>query len=226
MAEGRVIRVVRKCHELKRQGKTWDEIANILPSFGADYLTKLEQPYSKSTLSSMYTNNKFKILSNYEQDERHEDEPPDELKERMEGLVQDLLDKRLPKLEESLAYQLKAMIREEISRHFVGATEFRTEPKPVQDDLPPEPKEIKKEPGTKGKGRSRQNRDYERHTVTVDSSLWRLFEQDMKNRRISSAGRMMDVILWNYYGKPDLSYMTESQKPEEDGTEKPRSDEE
>ncbi|HMK37603.1 MAG TPA: hypothetical protein VK463_21200 [Desulfomonilaceae bacterium] len=228
MAQGRVIRVIRKCHELREQGKSWEEIERILPSLGADYVMKTGEPYKAETLMKMHSNNKHKILSSYEQDERHEDEPSEELRERVKGLVEDLIDRRLPEIEERLTHRLKDMIHEEISRHPVGAAEFSTERQPLQDDLPPEPTEIKREPGTKTKGRSRQNRNYERHTVTVDSNLWRLFEQDMKRRQIPSAGRMMDVILWNYYGKPALSYMIESQKPEKNSSKDPKggSDEE
>jgi hypothetical protein len=219
MAESRQIRVVRKCHELKEQGKSWDEIANALSSLGADYLMKTGEPYKVGTLMTMYSNNKHEILSDSEQDERNEKEPPDELNAMVKGCVQEVLDQRLPMIEETLASQVRQVVQEEISRHVVGGTGFRNEPKQEDDDLPPEPKEIKKKPGTKAKGRSRQNRDYVRHTVTVDSTLWRLFEKDMKRRRVSSASRMMDVILWNYYGKPALSYMTESQEPEKDSEE-------
>lgn len=216
MAGGRTIRVGRKCHELREQRKSWAEIAKILPLLGADYLMESGEPYSAGALASLYSNNKREILSRYEQDERNEETPSDELTTTVKGLVQELLDQRFAKMEETLTYRVKEIIRDQISRQFVGSTGFNSELKPEQDDLPPEPKEIKKKPGTKGKGRSRQNRDYVRHTVTVDSSLWRLFEQDMKSRRVSSASRMMDVILWNYYGRPTLSYMTESEKPQKD----------
>ena len=183
---------------------------------------KSGQPYSGDALSRLYSNNKFKILDSYEQNERNEKEAPDELNSMVKGYVQELLDQLLPKVEEALASKVRQVVQEEISRHFVGGTGCFSEPKQEDDDLPPEPKEIKKKPGTKAKGRSRQNRDYERHTLTVDSNLWRLFEQDMKSRRISSSGRMMDVILWNHYGKPTLSYMTESKEPEKDKGESPK----
>jgi len=222
MAESRVIRVVRKCHELKEQGKSWDEIASALSSLGAEYLMETGEPYKVGTLMTMYSNNKHKILSDYERDERNEKEPPDELNAMIKGYVQEALEQRLPKMEEALTSRVKEMIRDEISRQSVGGTGFFSEPKQEDNDLPPEPKEIGRKPGTKGKGRSRQNRDYVRHTVTVDSTLWRLFEQDMKRRRVSSASRMMDVILWNYYGKPTLSYMTESEKPQKDKGENPK----
>jgi hypothetical protein len=221
MAESRQIRVARKCHELREQGKSWEDIEGILRSLGADYLMKSGQPYSADALSRLYSNNKFKILDSYEQDERNEEEPPEKVIAMVKGFVQEALEQRLPKMEEALTSRVKEMIREEISRHVAGDTGFRNEPKSEQGDLPPEPKEIKKKPGTKAKGRSRQNRDYDRHTVTVDSTLWRLFEKDMKRRRVSSASRMMDVILWNYYGRPALSYMTEVEESDKSVEEKP-----
>ena len=71
---------------------------------------------------------------------------------------------------------------------------------PTDEEMPPEPRTITGE----GKGR-RENRQYERITVTIDEKLADLLKQEMKARSLS-AGRLMDIILWNRYNKPRLSY--------------------
>lgn len=225
MAGGRTIRVGRKCYELREQRKSWAEIANILPSLGTAYLMESGEPYSPSALSSLYSNNKSEILSSYERDERNEDKPQDELSGIVKGFVQEFLDLQLPKIEEAVASRLRRLVQEEILRQSVNSTFFRGEHEHEAGDLPPEPK-ARKEVGTKGKGRLKQDREYVRKTLTIDVNLWNLFEQEMKSRRISSAGRMADIILWHHYGRPNLSYMTESDEPEMGGEEKHRSDEE
>jgi hypothetical protein len=66
-------------------------------------------------------------------------------------------------------------------------------------DLPPEPQYLK---GKKGR---RQDRAYKRFTVGVDSNLAKLFEAEMKRLNVSG-GRLMDIILWERYGRPKLSF--------------------
>lgn len=66
-------------------------------------------------------------------------------------------------------------------------------------DMPPEPEYRK---GQKGR---KQNRTYERLTVSLDANLAKLFKAEMKRRRVSS-GRLMDIICWNYFGRPRLSF--------------------
>lgn len=69
------------------------------------------------------------------------------------------------------------------------------------DVLPPEPTTIKGE----GKGR-KETREYERITSAIDVELVKLMKQEMREKGMS-AGRLMDAILWNRYGRPTLSYM-------------------
>jgi Protein of unknown function (DUF433) len=42
--------------------------------------------------------------------------------------------------------------------------------------------------------------------VLVDENLGKLFEADVNQRFGGNASRCMDAILWNYYGKPPLSF--------------------
>jgi hypothetical protein len=212
---GRTIRVGRKCHELRQGGKSWGEIAEILASLGPDYLKASGDAYSTDGLSRLYSNNKSKILSSYEQVERTEEVPGDELTTKVKRVVQELLDQQFAKMEKDFASQVRKMVQEEISRF------SRSESAHEMDEFPPEPKD-KREVGAIGKGRLKQDRKYVRKTLTIDVNLWHLFEQDMKARRISSAGRMVDAILWKYYGRPALSYMTESEEQQKGNGESPK----
>jgi hypothetical protein len=71
------------------------------------------------------------------------------------------------------------------------------------EETPPEPRTIRKH----GKGR-KENRKYKRLTVAIDVNLAERFEAEMRSRNLS-AGKLMDVILWNRYGKIPLSYHDE-----------------
>lgn len=68
------------------------------------------------------------------------------------------------------------------------------------EEIPPRPKTIE----GRGKGR-KEDRKYERLTVSLDSCLFERFKKELRARNLS-AGKLMDVILWNRYGKPKLSY--------------------
>ena len=67
------------------------------------------------------------------------------------------------------------------------------------EDLPPEPQSIKGKPGR------RQNRDYEKISVTLDSALWEKFKAERDRLKVSNS-RLIDIILWQRYGKPRLSF--------------------
>jgi len=72
------------------------------------------------------------------------------------------------------------------------------------EEIPPEPKTVK---GIKGR---RETRAYKRYTAGIDVVLVPLFEQEMKAKGLS-CGKLLDIILWNRYGKPNLSYMVEDE---------------
>jgi hypothetical protein len=77
---------------------------------------------------------------------------------------------------------------------------------PVEgEEIPPEPQVITGH----GKGR-KEDREYERLTISLDKVLFGKFKKEMKSRNLS-AGKLMDVILWNRYGKPKLSYYNKEQ---------------
>ncbi len=65
----------------------------------------------------------------------------------------------------------------------------------ASDDWPPQPTI---------KGRT-EDREYEKFYGTLDITLYDRFTEELQHRRIS-AGRLLDRILWMYYGKPPLSF--------------------
>ena len=71
---------------------------------------------------------------------------------------------------------------------------------PTEFELVPEPETVTGGP----KGR-RQDRKYEKISLTVDRNLWKIFREKQKNLNCS-APRLMDSILWHFFGKPELSY--------------------
>jgi hypothetical protein len=65
---------------------------------------------------------------------------------------------------------------------------------------PPEPETVK----GAGKGR-RENRDYQKVSITIDTVLWDKIIQE-RDRMKASTGRAIDAILWRCCNKPLLSY--------------------
>jgi hypothetical protein len=49
-------------------------------------------------------------------------------------------------------------------------------------------------------------------SVRVDRVLYEKFRDDCLNSWKVPLGRGMDIILWNYYGKPDLSFQKPGKK--------------
>jgi len=68
-------------------------------------------------------------------------------------------------------------------------------PLTTTEEPPLPPKEGKKFKGSKADIR-----------VRVDQNLGKLFDADVNQRFGGNASRCMDAILWNYYGKPCLSF--------------------
>ncbi len=101
-------------------------------------------------------------------------------------------------INEELEKQMQTVARE-VFREMIAAYNVQSL-MPNNEASPPEPSTVTGE----GRGR-KENRQYERITVTIDQKLAGLFRQEMKARNLS-AGRLMDVILWNRYNRPRLSY--------------------
>lgn len=79
------------------------------------------------------------------------------------------------------------------------------------EEVPPAPETIRGRTGEKGR---KENREYERFTFGIDRVLAEQFRAEAQSRHLS-AGKLLDVILWNRYGKPALSYMATGDTQEE-----------
>jgi hypothetical protein len=98
-------------------------------------------------------------------------------------------------IDQALREQIKEIAREVFKEMIESLRPQAT----VAEDLPPEPKSVKGKPGR------RQNRDYEKISVTLDSALWEKFKAERDRLKVSNS-RLIDIILWQRYGKPRLSF--------------------
>lgn len=53
-----------------------------------------------------------------------------------------------------------------------------------------------------------KRRDYTRTTITVDKKLWELVQVECEKLDILPP-KLLDSLLWHYFGKPTLSYQDE-----------------
>jgi len=65
------------------------------------------------------------------------------------------------------------------------------------DDIPPAPINLK-------------DRKWTRLSGTVDSELFKCFEEERQRLQVSTS-RMLDIVLWRALGRPKLSYLQEEQ---------------
>jgi hypothetical protein len=100
---------------------------------------------------------------------------------------------------EHIADELEARMRaiaKEVFQEMM--TTMPTATSPVYEaDMPPEP-------GPGGR-HGKKDREYFKISLTIDQGLWNRFIEERDALRLSS-GRLMDKILWEYYGRPSLSY--------------------
>jgi len=163
-------------NELRAQGKSGKEAVEIIRK-------ELQTDLPDSTIrkyASMITKQKTASLS--EQAEHKESKAPKVKTEQAEPSIA------------SLAERITAI------EGYLQTMQAKKQSILDIEDMPPEPQVIKGE----GKGR-RENRDYQKVSLTIDKILWAKFCQERDRRRVSS-GRLMDAILWNRYGRPKLSY--------------------
>ena len=93
--------------------------------------------------------------------------------------------------------RFREIVREELDKFF-KERDYEV------DQLCPEPGSVQ------GYGPGRKTtRKYENISTTIDSNLWALFTAKRKKLR-TSAPRLMDTILWEYFGRPRLSFEKES----------------
>jgi hypothetical protein len=77
----------------------------------------------------------------------------------------------------------------------------------LSGDVPPLPKI------THMMGCPKYTVERERITGTVDPVLFRLFQQDREERGVT-VSRMLDIVLWQIYGQPKLSFEILDEQPE------------
>jgi hypothetical protein len=104
------------------------------------------------------------------------------------------------KMDPELREQMKETARE-VCREMIEALQSQAA---AIGEFPPEPDTVRGgAPGRRG------NRRYRKASFTIDDELWKLFEAERDKLKLSNS-RMMDTILWRYFGKPRLSYESES----------------
>jgi hypothetical protein len=102
---------------------------------------------------------------------------------------------------DQIVERLTPIIREIASEVCSSFNPVPNLPHEVTEDAPPKPEVLKQ---TERGGR-RENRIYAKVGATIDEELFKLFEADRERRRCST-GRLLDVILWQHYGRPPLSF--------------------
>ena len=133
----------------------------------------------------------------YKEHDAHEDLLPEAERQHI-NLIDNNLEQRMEEIARNVFHHMMNEMRNQNMMYGESTTLTGTE------EIPPEPKTVK---GIKGR---RETRTYKRYTAGIDVVLVPMFEQEMKKKGLSS-GKLLDIILWNRYGKPNLSYMLEDE---------------
>jgi hypothetical protein len=104
---------------------------------------------------------------------------------------------------EMLDMRIRQIVKEVLSEQQVMHKMHGPQGANVVETMPPAPATVKGRKGEKGR---KENRDYERLTFGIDRVLAQRFVAEAKEKNLS-AGKLLDAILWNRYGRPVLSYM-------------------
>ncbi len=99
------------------------------------------------------------------------------------------IDKKLRTLESNLKKYIDSRI-EEMQKGLSEVAKVDTPP------LPPKK-------GPAGKAFAGSKKDIR---ALIDSELWKLFDNECRNRFGGNQSRALDAILWHYFGKPKLSF--------------------
>jgi len=133
----------------------------------------------------------------YKEHDAHDDLLPEAGRQHI-NLIDNNLEQRMEEVARGVFHHMMNEMRNQHMMYDESITLTGTE------EIPPEPKTVK---GIKGR---REDRAYKRYTAGIDVVLVPLFEQEMKKKGLS-CGKLLDIILWNRYGKPNLSYMVENE---------------
>jgi len=75
-------------------------------------------------------------------------------------------------------------------------------PSGLQYDMPPQPKRV-------------TDRGWEKLAGTCDCELAQLFHEKRRELRLS-VSQMLDYVLWNFFGRPRLSFQSKASEPSEE----------
>jgi hypothetical protein len=123
-----------------------------------------------------------------EPDENVQNDKNNPTVQTIENIVNARLEERITELEERLRERFAAQARN-VKQDVHGAENRDEPPKPTRHG-------------------HKENRLYEKFNATLDTELCKRFKAECDERNIS-AGRLLDKILWHWYGQPRLSYMTD-----------------
>ncbi len=179
---------------LKGEDETWAEVVEALEREG--FKDSKGKPYTLTNLHSWHSRLKGKAPG--------KDAPPmtagsdivDNVDAESEiGRPENLTREEVTTMSGELETRLRELIETKLRAVRPDLDVSAAFPNVKEPPLPP--KDGKKFRGTKADIR-----------VRVDENLGKLFEADVNRRFGGSASRAMDAILWNFYGKPSLSFET------------------
>jgi hypothetical protein len=182
-------RALARAFALREEGKTWPEVEKVLESEG--FKDSKGKPYTLTNLRSWHSRLQGKAPGMERQPESLKADEFDTAKGRTppDFLTREEVHKMRAELETQLIELIETKLGVEKLEPKFSLPLTTTE----QPPLPP--KEGKRFKGTKADIR-----------VRVDENLGKLFEADVNQRFGGNASRCMDAILWNFYGKPGLSF--------------------
>lgn len=186
----------KRYNDLKAEGKTGKEATRLI---NAEFGTNLTYGNLR-TRGSRYKKALEEAGLSAEQavrSEREEDDQGQTSTVHEQAEEQPTPDELIPSTD--LDDRMRTVARQVFQEMIQNLTNERNIIADVQD-VPPEPQVITGE----GKGR-RENRHYQKVSITIDTVLWDKIMQEKDRTRVS-AGRIMDVILWRYFNKPPLSF--------------------
>jgi len=182
-------KALARAFELKKEGKTWAAIEKALA--GEGFKDSKGKPYTLTNLRSWHSRLQGKAPGMERQPASVQADKIDKPQTRKPS--DSVTRAEVTAMLEALEARLRALIETKL-------TVARPEPDisvafPKVEEPPVPPKDGKKFRGTKADIR-----------VRVDENLGKLFEADVNQRFGGNASRCMDAILWNFYGKPGLSF--------------------
>jgi hypothetical protein len=167
-------------------GHQWKKIAPILAAEG--YRDRQGEPYSDNYLR--------KRMKNHEATRYEKRSKPSEPWKHSEPSVVDIHDLARAVISILKEYRLlESAIREVLDS-------LERTPSGPQHEMPPQPERV-------------TDRHWEKLAGTCDCELAKLFHEKRRELRLS-ASQMLDYVLWNFFGKPLLSFQSKASESSEE----------